>query len=119
MGFRNPKNKTLIGLTESVTFIGSEKKKRIRARIDTGADICSLDQKMAKKLDIGPIEKMKKIKSASGTKRRPIVRGRIEIAGRKFAKVRLTLADRSNLKYKALIGKNILKRGFLIDPSKK
>ncbi|MEE9525490.1 MAG: RimK/LysX family protein [Candidatus Woesearchaeota archaeon] len=119
MALRKKKEKTMVGLTERVSIFGTEKKKRIRARIDTGADICSLDKKLAKKLDFGPIEKMKKIKSASGTKHRPVVRGKIEIKGRKFAKVRFTLADRGHLKYKALIGKNILKRGFLIDPSKK
>jgi hypothetical protein len=29
------------------------------------------------------------------------------------------VADRSHLKYKILIGQNILKKGFIIDPQKK
>ncbi len=33
-------------------------------------------------------------------------------------KVHFSIADRAHMKYKVLIGKNILKKGFLIDPSK-
>ena len=36
----------------------------------------------------------------------------------KEIKTDFTLADRSNMKYSVLIGQNILKQGFLIDPSK-
>ena len=112
------KDRSIIGLTEKVTVMGVEKKRKIIARIDTGADICSMDINLAKRLNLGPVEKMKKIKSAHGIKKRPVVRGRIEIAKRKFSKVRFTLADRKHLKYKMLIGKNILRKGFLIDPNK-
>ena len=112
--------KTIMGLTEKITIIGPEKQREITARIDTGADVCSIDKKLAKELDLGPVERVKIIKSAHGIKKRPVVRARVEIKKRKFKKVRFTLADRSHLKYKALVGKNILKRnGFLIDPSKK
>jgi len=111
--------KTIIGLTERVIIKGDKKKKEVRARIDTGADICSMDKKMAEDLGLEPLEKMKKIKSAHGIKMRPVVKARVEIDKRKFKKVRFTLADRKHLTYKALIGKNILRKGFLIDPKKK
>ena len=109
--------KTIIGLTEKVVLIGIEKEKKIKARIDTGADICSMDKKLAKSLGLKPQKRLKRIKSAHGIKFRPVVRTDIEIKGRKFKNIRFTLADRSHLKYKALIGKNILKKNFLIDPS--
>ena len=111
--------KTRIGLTEKATVIGSEKEKEILARIDTGADICSIDKKLAKRLKLGPVERIKKIKSSNGIRERPIVRAVLEMKGRRFIKVRFSLADRNHLRYKMLIGKNNLKRDFLIDPSKK
>ena len=110
-------DKDIVGLTEKVMIMGPEKEKVIKARIDSGADVCSIDKKLADKLGLGPIERMKKIKSAHGIKERPVLRARIEIKGRVFSKVRFTVADRSHLRFKALIGKNILKRNFLIDPS--
>ena len=113
------KKKTLIGLTERVKITGPEKSRELTARIDTGADICSIDKKLAKDLGLGPAKELKKIKSAHGIKKRPVVKARLKMKARKFKGVRFTLADRKHLKYKALIGKNILKRSFLIDPSKK
>lgn len=111
--------KSTIGLTERVTVIGPKKEKELTARIDTGADVCSIDLNLAKKLGMNRVEKLKKIKSAHGIKERPVVRASLEIKGRKFNKIRFTLADRKHLRYKALIGKNILRKGFMIDPSKK
>lgn len=113
------KKKDVVGLSESVTIIGIDKSKTIRARIDTGADICSIDTKLAKQLNLGPVERVKKIKSAHGVKERPILRVRLQIKKRRFANVRFSIADRRHLKYKVLIGKNILRNGFLVDPSKK
>ena len=59
------------------------------------------------------------MQSARLQQRRPVVWAKLEINGRTFKKVRFTIADRTHLKYKALIGNNILKRGFLVDPSRK
>ena len=110
--------KTIIGLTAKIEIVGKGKSKILTARVDTGAEICSMDEHLAKGLNLGPIEKMKKIKSAHGIKHRPVVRANVMISGRKFEKVRFTLADRKHLKYAVLVGQNILKHGFLIDPSK-
>ena len=57
------------------------------------------------------------IKSAHGNKVRPIIEAIVEIAGMRL-KSEFSLADRRHLKYNMLIGQNILKKGFLIDPSK-
>jgi len=113
------KKKDIIGLSEIVKIIGNNKSKTIRARIDTGADICSIDAKLAKQLNLGPVERVKKIKSAHGIKERPILRARVQIKKRRFANVRFSIADRRHLRYRALIGKNILRNGFLVDPSKR
>jgi len=113
------KGKTIVGLTESVTVIGpAGKRKRITARIDTGATKSSVDAKLAAELALGPIIKTKLIKSASGNKMRPVLKAEIKIA-KKNLKAEFTVADRSHLRYRVLVGQNILKKGFLIDPNKK
>ncbi len=110
--------KTIIGLKEHVVIFGREKEKRVVARVDTGATKCSIDAGLAKSLGLGPVLREKTIKSAHGIATRGIILARIMIAGRRF-KVFFTIADRKHMKYPVLIGRNILKRGFLIDPDKK
>ncbi len=113
------KNRTVIGMTEEVK-LGNLKGKDlpVLAKIDTGASISSIDFNLASKLKLGPIMNTALIKSASGSGRRPIVKAKLSLEGHDF-ETDFTLADRSNLKYKVLIGQNILSKGFLIDPTKK
>ena len=89
----------------------------MKAKIDTGATKSSIDTNLAAKLRLGPVIKSKLIKSAHGSKLRPIIEATIELAGN-VIKSEFTLADRAHMKYSILIGQNILKHGFLIDPSK-
>lgn len=111
--------KIIVGLTEKVKIKTKEGKKRtIKAKIDTGASKCSIDANLAKKLKLGPVIRKKIIKSAHGNRLRPIIKVTVELAGKKFKK-EFTLADRRHLKTRVLIGVNILKKGFLVDPSKK
>lgn len=111
------KDTKIIGLTEQVILHSDGKKKKIIARIDTGATISSIDARLAAELSLGPVMQTKLVKSAHGNKLRPVVEARITI-GKKTIKEKFTIADRDHMKYKALIGQNILKKGFLIDPSK-
>tara|TARA_Y100000310_G_C20693629_1_gene823983 strand:- start:313 stop:684 length:372 start_codon:yes stop_codon:yes gene_type:complete len=110
-----PKEKTVVGLVETVLVLGPKKSKKVVARIDTGAEKSSIDKSLAEELDLGPIIKHKEIKSASGVKIRPYIKARVTLAKRKFNFI-FTIADRSRLKYQVLIGQNILRRGFIIDP---
>jgi len=114
---KTPK-KSIVGLIEKVKVIGKEKSRKVIARIDTGATIGSIDKKLAKELGLGDTVKKKLVKSSHGSTIRPVKKVRFEIAKRKF-NMNFTLADRSKLKYKVLIGQNVLKRNFLIDPNKK
>ena len=109
--------KKVIGLIERVKVIGI-KEKEVSAKIDTGADISSMDIHLASELQLGPILDTKKIISSVGKSVRPIIKATIVIKNKRI-KARFNLSDRQNMKYKLLLGKNILKRGFLIDPSKK
>lgn len=113
----NTKDKTIIGLTEKVLIKGPKGNKHVTARIDTGATKSSIDSKLAKRLGFGPVERTIRVKSADGSSIRPVVKIRIKIHKR-VLNVRFTLADRTHMKYKVLIGQNILSRRFLIDPSK-
>lgn len=109
----------IIGLTEKIIVFGVNKSKKLTARIDTGATKSSMDIALAEQLGLEPAQKRILVKSAHGARFRPVIKEVIKIAGKKI-KSSFTLADRSNLKYKVLIGQNILKQGeFLIDPLKK
>ena len=109
--------KTVIGLTTRVVIFGRKGKKEITARVDTGATKSSMDKSLAKELDIGPELKHARIKSAHGIRYRPVVLTDVAIAG-EIMNAEFTVAEREHMKYKVLIGRNILKKGFLIDPSK-
>jgi hypothetical protein len=110
--------KTIVGLVEKVKLNGSEEKhKEIIARIDTGATKSSVDLELASELRLGPVVRSMLIKSAHGSKLRPVIEAEIEICGHKITS-QFTLADRAHMKYPVLIGQNILKQGFLIDPAK-
>ncbi len=108
--------KTVIGLTAGIAIENSKGSKNVRAKVDTGATKSSIDIALAQKLHLGPVIKSKIVKSAHGHTIRPIVEITITLAG-KTMKEEFTLADRKHMKYPVLIGQNILKHGFLIDPS--
>lgn len=105
--------KTVVGRVETV-WIGE---KKYRARIDTGAKTSSIDEAITKKLKIGkPIRKIRII-SAHGSSTRPVVRVSIKLKTRKI-KASFNVIDRSHMQYKVLIGRNILRKDFLVDVSK-
>jgi len=119
MNYKKIDGKTVIGLVESVTiFTKAGVKKTIMAKIDTGASKSSVDINLASQLKLGPIVKSKLVKSASGNKMRPVVEVQIALADKKM-KEEFTLADRWHMKYRLLIGQNVLRHGYLIDASLK
>jgi len=106
-------NRQILGLVEEVAINGI----KLKAKVDTGADRNSVDKSLIGRLNLKPTGKKVTIKSSNGAIKREIYTGELEIKGKKFNTV-FTVADRSHLKYDVLIGKNILKEGFIIDPSK-
>lgn len=111
-------DRILIGFYERVTILGKDQDKEVMARIDTGATKSSIDSSLAKELELGPVVKSKIVKSAHGRTKRAIISLKIKLDGKEF-RGDFTIADRSHMKYRVLIGQNILTRGFLIDPLKK
>ena len=110
------KNHPIIGLYEKVTLSGNKTiNRQVIARIDTGATRSSIDVKLAASLRLGPVLKTKMNKNEHGATLRPIVDGSVTIAGKKL-KTQFTIADRTKMKYKMLIGQDLLRQGkFLID----
>ncbi len=111
------RKKEVIGLTAKIKLIGPKKAKILIARIDTGATLGSIDKRLAKELKLGPVIRTKLVKSAHGQKTRPVIKASVKIGSRRI-KARFTLADRTGLKYKVLVGQNILKKRFIIDPDR-
>ncbi len=110
--------KKILGLIEEISIFDSQGvEQKIPAKIDTGADNSSIDLTLASELSLGPITKTKSIVSSHGRSIRPVVFLRLKIAD-VVIEADFTLYNRSHMNYKILIGKNILRKGFLIDPSK-
>ena len=109
--------KKIIGLTLRVVIFGKNGKKEVVARVDTGATKSSIDKALAKEIELGPALAHVRIKSAHGIRYRPVIIADVLIAG-EIRHAEFNIAEREHMKYKILIGQNILKRGFLIDPSK-
>jgi len=109
------KNRIIVGLIEKVVLESGE---IIDAKIDTGADSSSIDKTVAAKLGEKKIISHKIIRSALGRHRRPTIRVGLELQKKHFDE-KFSISDRSTLKYKILIGNDILtKEGFIVDPLK-
>jgi len=105
----------IIGLIENITL---ENGVTYKAKIDTGADSSSIDKNLLQKLGEKKIDSHRIVKSALGRTKRPTVKLEVLFQEKKFSE-KFSVADRSNLRYKILIGQDILKKeGFLIDPIK-
>lgn len=109
------------------------------AKIDTGADSCSLhcdEMKVegdvvtfllhdevheayhGKKITL-PIHKIKRVKSSNGkSEERVFIKSSIKL-GSKTYQAQISLANRENMKYPMLIGRRFLSRRYLIDVSHK
>ncbi len=111
----------IIGPIEYVVVSGHHGRALVKARIDTGAARTSVDIWLAAKIGLGPTVDVAKVRSALADepKKRPVVRGVVEVDGIKF-RVPVSIGDRSEMRYPVLIGMDILKSGkFLIDPQKR
>lgn len=108
--------KIIVGATEFVVLKGAHKDNKLPARIDTGATRSSIHAPLVKELNLGPMLRTKKVRNANGMTIRPIINVTFELKG-KTIDAEFTVTDRSHMKYKLLIGRNALIKGFLVDPS--
>jgi hypothetical protein len=113
--------KKVVRLVEKVKVKGPSGEEEVRAKIDTGADRTTVDRRLAERLGLGPAVSRVSVKASSEGKvvERPLVNAVICIAGSEF-ELRVGVADRSLMKYPAIVGRDILRSGhFFIDPSRK
>lgn len=123
---------TIIGAVEDVTILPWNI--TFPARIDTGARKTSIDARNVKikgntvkfhlidpkgedHIITLPLKEMQKVKSASGQPNRPVVEMTICI-GQKKMTIDVNLANRSKMTYPLLVGRNAIKKGFLVDVRK-
>src|SRR3989344_8017845 len=97
-GYKKRNGRIVIGLTEKVRVHNGRSRKPVIAKIDSGATKSSIDTNLAAKLRLGPVIKSKLVKSAHGSKLRPIIEATIELSG-EVIKSEFTLADRAHMKY--------------------
>ena len=105
--------KIVLGLIELVEINGKE----FKAKIDTGADHSAMCHSAIEELHLKPTGNVKRVRSATGREKRQTYHAELSLRGRVF-NVELSAAKREHLSYKVLIGRDILKKGFIIDPQK-
>lgn len=106
-----------VGAFEEVEVIGlNGHRETVRAKIDTGADTTSIDQEIAERLGLLESENYlftTHFESALGKRFRKVVGITYTMAGRKV-KSRASVADRSKVSTKMLIGKRDLKNFMVV-----
>jgi hypothetical protein len=113
--------KKVVRLVQRVTVAGPGGEESVRAKIDTGADRTTVDKGLAARLKPIPTGTKVTIKaSAAGSRvERTLVDANVTLAGKTF-KLRVGVADKSQMRYSVIVGRDILRSGdFLIDPSRK
>lgn len=130
----------MIGNLEKV-HVGEDKDLQYFAKIDSGAESSSIhaenistfeklengnpvsyvkfetiDENSLHRVLIRPVVKVSEVRSALGSKMRYFIREKVWI-GDNYYYVNVNLADRSRLKRKFLIGKNILDENYIINTS--
>lgn len=105
---------SVLSVIEPVIIRGEQETREIKAKLDTGAFRTSIDETLARELNLKPSEKQVFTTSASGQTFRPTVHLSFEIQGRKINTL-ASAVDRSHLRYPMIIGRRDLK-GFHINP---
>ena len=112
-----------VGETEHVIIKRFNDNKPIEAKVDTGADSCSIhgeniqfaDDEKTVKFEFNdvvyrvPVEKVVRIVKADHEKiRRAVIKMNVIFKDKEYTGVEITIADRGELEYDFLIGKNLL-----------
>lgn len=96
---------------------GKHDRKKIHAKLDTGAWRTSVSEHLARELKLleqSNVLWTKKVKNSLGVEERPIISLTFWMGGRKIT-TPASVAKRMSLKYPVIIGRKNL-RGFLVDP---
>ncbi len=96
----------MIKIIEEVVLVG-KKRKKILAKIDTGAWRTSLDKDLADEIGFDKTGAKKGFKSALGRGCRELISLKFIISGKEIETIG-SITDRSNMKYKMIIGRRDL-----------
>jgi len=109
-------DRTVVGLVEDIVLLGNdlEELKTLKARIDSGATVGSIDQKYVEKYNPPEVGR-KLVKSSHGTTRRTLVKLTLKLKG-KVVSGKFSVIDRSHMTYPILIGQDVLVQDYIIDP---
>ena len=105
---------TVLGVIEKITIYGSNKKKTVRAKIDTGAYRTSIDSDLVEELGLDPHGTFVRVRSGSGQQKRRTVKLRFKLKGKEMETI-ATYTPRGHLRFPIIIGRKDMK-GFLVDP---
>ena len=106
----------VLGVIEKVTIYGENKRKTVRAKIDTGAYRTSLDVDLVRELDLDHHHKMVSVRSGSGRQKRRTVKVNFKLKNKEITTI-ATYTERSHLRFPVIIGRRDIKE-FLVDPAK-
>jgi hypothetical protein len=115
-------HKLLVGLVGKVKIIGRAGSKDVMAIFDTGATRTSIGEKLVNELGLEKLPKEVKIKTKTHPEDRVVrivrrlCRAKVEVRGKVF-EVEANIADRSNMAYPVLIGRDIIHGNFIVDVS--
>jgi len=113
--------KQIVRLVAKVSVAGPGGEEVVKAKVDTGADRTAVDRELAEKLKLGPTGSKVFVKTLGGNHKleRPLVNATVTLKGKTF-KLKVGVEDRHQMKYRMIIGRDILRSGyFLIDPSRR
>ena len=107
----------ILGVIEKVTIYGNDnKKKTVRAKVDTGAYRTSIDSDLVEELGLDPHGTFVRVRSGSGRQKRRTVKLRFKLHGKEMETI-ATYTPRGHLRFPVIIGRKDMK-GFLVDPTK-
>jgi alpha-L-glutamate ligase-like protein len=105
-----------LGVIERITIMGPNKKKTIRAKIDTGAFRTSIDVDLVHELGLDEHDKLVHVRSGSGRQKRKTAKISFKMKGKTISTI-ASYTERSHLRFPIIIGRRDLK-GFLVDPER-
>lgn len=114
---QSDKSVRTVSALEEITIKGRGKKKKVIAKIDTGAWRTSISETLADELGLLESDNVlwtKSVKSSLGKEERPIIGLTFWLAGRKVL-TPASVARRGSLKYPVIVGRKNLK-GILVNP---
>lgn len=106
----------VLGVIEKVTIIGENKRKTVRAKIDTGAYRTSIDADLVDELGLDHHHEQVEVRSGSGRQKRKTVKLNFKLKNKEISTV-ASYTDRSHLRFPIIIGRRDME-DFVVDPAK-